>query len=713
MAEGYKTVGGLSIHPDIHALVAGEIAPDSGQAPEAIFAAVETLVKEFGAKNREFLQKRDDFQKQIDGYFRDKKSTEPKAFAQFLEEIGYIRPEGEDFTVATKKVDPELSSICGPQLVVPVDNARFALNAANARWGSLYDALYGAPGNINIIEDGEDFARPGYNPDRGDKVIRRAAKWLDETIGLEGGSFSEVIGFDTQGGLTARLFSGKTATLKNPALYAGWRRNGSVLFRHNGLHIELSMSDRGIRDVLLEAAVTTIQDLEDSVAAVDGADKAGCYRNWHGLMTGNLSEAFEKNGKPLTRTLSADREYISPDGRPFTLPGRSLMFTRNVGMQMYTNAVMHQGKEIPEAFLDLILTVVSASCDVKKASDHPRRNSRLGSIYIVKPKMHGPDEVAFNVALFARAEELLGLPAGTLKIGIMDEEQRTSLNLKECIRAAKDRVVFINTGFLDRTGDFIHTFLKAGACGTKKELNEGGWLQAYEWNNTLIGLALKVHEHGQIGKGMWAQNVNMKGLYETKKNHPEMGASTAWVPSPTGATIHALHYHAIDVKAKQRELASRPRPDKSEIVAFPLFKSATDVVNCLESYAQSVLGYVVRWVDMGIGCSSVPDINDVRLMEDRATLRIHSQILASWLTHGVINPKTLEGAFVKVSAKIDGQNKGVAGYVNLVGNQGGASFRCAMALVMEGAASPNGYVDDILKQYRLEAKAGLARQKRA
>jgi malate synthase len=721
MAKQYAQFGKLSVHPAIYSLVSDQIAPAISVAPEVLFSALEKLISEFAPENRALLAERDALQKQIDGYFASRKGQpfDEKNFAAFLAQINYIVPEGADFKVMTKNVDAELASINGPQLVVPVSNARFALNAANARWGSLYDALYGAKGNINILPDDDDFSVKGYNPKRGQKVIAWANDWLDKTVGLAEGSFSQVTGFVVEGDkLKATLESGKIVGLRDPALFAGARKKdgalSEILLKHHGLHIALVI-DRagmigktqksGLEDIRLEAAVTTIQDLEDSVSAVDGDDKALAYANWHGIMNGTLSASFDKGGKKELRRLEADREYISPKGEIITLPGRSCMFVRHVGMQMMTDAVKYEGKEIPETYLDLLLTVASAMQDLKKDAKNPYRNSRTGSIYIVKPKMHGPKEVNYNVRLFARAEELLGLPKNTLKIGIMDEEQRTSLNLKECIREASERVVFINTGFLDRTGDFIHTCMEAGPVASKAELNAADWLKAYEWNNTLVGLALDVHKHGQIGKGMWAQNINMKGLLDTKKAHLDMGASTAWVPSPTGATIHALHYHEADAGAKQRELATRPRPEKSEIVKFPMLKPGTDVASALESYAQSILGYVVRWVDMGVGCSSVPDINDVRLMEDRATLRIHSQILANWLHHAVIDRAQLEGAFCKVSGKIDGQNQGEAGYIPLAGNEGGPAFRCAMELVTEGTRSPNGYVDDILKKYRLEAKA--------
>jgi malate synthase len=718
-------IGGLKVNEELYDLVRDEIAPETGVEPDEFWKALGKIVQELGPKNRTLLEKRDTLQKQIDDWClaRRDQSIRPDECRDFLTKIGYLVPEGEDFEVSTANVDREIARISGPQLVVPLDNPRYALNAANARWGSLYDALYGT----DVIPE-DDRLKKGetYNPVRGGEVIAKTEAFLDEVVGLERGKFSEVTQFsvsDTGGAkkLSARLIDGSETGLAEPQKFVGFQSKqgelASLLLKNNELHIEIEIDRNhpvgklhpaGVKDVILEAAVTTIQDCEDSVAAVDATDKATVYRSWNGIMRGTLEATFERNGKEMTRRLNPDKTFSAPNGQTITLPGRSLLLVRNVGIHMYTDAVTTiDGKEIPEGFLDAMVTALAALHDLKGNGKYS--NSRTGSVYIVKPKLHGPEEVAATVELFERVEDPLGLKRNTLKIGIMDEERRLTVNLKESIRAARERVVFINTGFLDRTGDEIHTWMELGPMLPKMEIRNQPWLKAYEDWNVDIGIETGLVGKAQIGKGMWTMPDEMRKMVESKQAHPEAGANTAWVPSPTAATLHALHYHKVNVAKKQSELARRARARLEDILTPPILDrklNGEEIQKELDNNAQGILGYVVRWVGQGVGCSKVPDINNIGLMEDRATLRISSQHIANWLHHGIVTQEQVRKTFERMAEVVDRQNKGEPNYRDMAPNFGASiPFQAAMDLVLNGRGAANGYTEPVLHSRRRQAKA--------
>ncbi len=718
----YVAAGDLEIAQPIYDLVRDEIAPGTGIEPSTVWTALGEIIRELGPRNQELLDKRDDLQSQIDAWYLERRgqTIEPSQLEAFLREIGYLVPEGADFSITTQNVDPEIATVAGPQLVVPVDNARYALNAANARWGSLYDALYGT--DVLSEDDGAHRSGP-YNPVRGAKVIARADDFLDDTVPLESGRYSDVTEFAVLNGtLSATLEGGARTGLTEPSRFVGYRQDDdrltSVLLEHHGLHFDI-LIDRdhpigrthraGVKDVILEAALTTIVDCEDSVSAVDADDKARVYGNWAGLMKGTLETTLEKDGRTITRKLAADREYLSPSGGTFTLPGRSLLLVRHVGAHMVTDIVRTEsGEPVPETFVDAMLTVLAAVHDLNGTAK--LRNSRAGSVYIVKPKHHGPEEVALSVELFARVEQALGLEANTLKVGIMDEERRTTLNLKECIRAARERTIFINTGFLDRTGDEMHTAMEGGPMIPKPEIKNAPWMLAYEDWNVDMGLEAGLAGRAQIGKGMWAMPDEMKAMVDTKAAHPQAGANTAWVPSPTAATLHALHYHQVDVPARQKALADRGRADFAAILTPPLMidrsLSTEEIQRELDNNAQGILGYVVRWVEQGVGCSKVPDINDVGLMEDRATLRISSQHICNWLHHGITQEAQVVETLERMAAIVDRQNAGDSAYNDMAPDfENSIAFQAAKDLVFHGRSEPNGYTEHVLTRRRREFKS--------
>ena len=721
-------LAGLTINQNLYDFIEREALPNTGIASAHFWQSFAKIINDLSGKNAQLLAKRDDLQAQIDTWhknnFGDKFNFD--SYKQFLTDIGYLAPVVDDFSISTENVDEELATIAGPQLVVPIMNARFALNAVNARWGSLYDALYGT----DVISS-EDGAEKGgsYNPVRGAKVISYAKEFLDQAIPLVNGSHQDAVAYHlNEQQLMVSLANGKQSPLKESSAFIGFtgsiNKPNTLAFKHNGLHLELVFDENSVigksepstlSDILLESALTTIMDCEDSVAAVDGDDKVVAYRNWLGLMQGTLTEEIQKNGEVFTRKMNDDRSYQSLSGDSVQLKGRSLMFVRNVGHLMTNNAIVdEQQREVPEGIMDAVITSLLALHDLK--GNGKLSNSNEASIYIVKPKMHGPEEVQFGDTLFARVEDVLSLPRNTIKMGIMDEERRTSVNLKNCIHAAKERVVFINTGFLDRTGDEIHTSMAAGPMARKADIKLTPWIVAYENNNVDVGLACGFSEKAQIGKGMWPIPDQMANMIATKINHVEAGANTAWVPSPTAATLHALHYHRIDVFALQKDLMQRESANLDDILTIPLATdtnwSNAEITAELDNNAQGILGYVVRWIDQGIGCSKVPDINDVGLMEDRATLRISSQHIANWLQHGICTQEQVQASLEKMAKIVDGQNASDPSYQAMSDDfSNSIAFKAASALVFCGAEQPSGYTEPLLHKCRLDKKQELANNK--
>lgn len=717
--------GSLAIDTELYNFIANEVTPVVGIDNEKYWQEFEKIVKAFQPRNKALLAKRDEIQAQIDDWHDNNPASngqiDKAAYTQFLKDINYIVPEGDDFLVETQNVDDEIAHIAGPQLVVPVRNARYALNAANARWGSLYDALYGT----DVIDETNGAEKgKGYNPVRGAEVVKYAKNFLDSNFALAEGKYADVTGFKVEDGKLVILQGDKTTSLAQPEKFAGFLGDAAnptgILLKNNGLHAEIQIDPSshvgkddpaGIKDVLMEAAVTTIQDCEDSVAAVDAEEKVEVYRNWFGLMKGDLKDSFEKNGKQTTRTMNPDREYTAPDGGKITLHGRSVMLIRNVGHLMTNPAILvdfeGEQEEIYEGIMDALITPLCSLPDI--LGKNSLSNSRTGSMYIVKPKMHGPEEVQFTVDLFSAVEKALNLPENTLKVGIMDEERRTTVNLKECIRVAKDRVIFINTGFMDRTGDEMHTSMKAGPFVRKNDMKNTDWLNAYERWNVDMGVKLGLPGKAQIGKGMWAKPDNMKEMVATKSNHPKSGATCAWVPSPTGATLHAMHYHETNVMDVLDNIKDREPAKLDDILTVPLATDTnwTDEQKTaeLENNIQGILGYVARWVDQGVGCSKVLDIDDVALMEDRATLRISSQHVANWLAHGVVTPQQVDDVLKRMAKMVDEQSKDDPAYIPMANDYNTYAYNAARDLIFKGNVQPNGYTEPLLHQARLNLKA--------
>ena len=716
------THGSLKVSQELDNFLTDELLPGLDINPDAFWESFERVLAEFGPRNKDLLAKRTEIQKTIDSWHISKKGSPHNhdEYVNFLKEIGYLMEEGDDFEITTQNVDEEIALVAGAQLVVPIMNARFSLNATNARWGSLYDALYGT--DMISEEEGAEKSGP-YNPVRGNKVIEFSKNFLDESVPLSSGKYADVTGFKINKGSLEISTSDQSSTeLKDESQFIGFTGESdnpsSILLKNNNLHIEIEIDPEdsigkddpaNIKDVCIESAVTAIQDLEDSVAAVDAEDKSLGYRNWLGLMKGDLKETFFKGGEEMTRTLNDDRNYSDKNGQEITLPGRSVLLVRNVGHLMTNPAILDgNNNEVPEGIMDAMFTICIGKHDLLK--EGKQSNSRTGSIYIVKPKMHGPEEVKFTCDLFAKVEQELGLDPLTVKIGIMDEERRTTVNLKECIRVASDRVIFINTGFLDRTGDEIHTSMEAGPVVPKAEMKQQSWIGAYEDWNVDIGLETGFKGKAQIGKGMWAMPDEMLGMYENKSMHPEAGANCAWVPSPTAATLHAIHYHQVSVSERQEELASRPRADLKDILSIPLLENpeslTPEVIQTeLDNNCQGILGYVVRWVDLGVGCSKVPDINNVGLMEDRATCRISSQHIANWIHHNLITENQVEETMKKMALVVDQQNAGDPEYIAMGPNFNGISFSAALDLAVKGRTQPSGYTEPILHSKRLQVKS--------